>query len=368
MAESLLITFSVCHRSGACVAVEGLQLPVDGAGVTVLFGASGSGKTTVLRVMAGLLRPDTGVIRMGGETWLDSGAGVCRPTHERSIGFVPQDHALFPHLSVARNVAYGLEKLTGAEQHRRVEETLGWLGIGDLANRRPDEISGGQQQRVALARAVARRPKLLLLDEPLAALDAPTRRHLRGELHSLLVRTGIPSIVVTHEPAEALALADTLVLMHGGKILQSGLPHDVFNRPTSLEAAGILGVDAVVGGIVESCDGQVVGVRAAGLQLLAFSPEPLSPGTFVSVCIRAEDVMLARREAPACSARNRLAGSVVSVTGEGGLVRVGMECGFPLQAVLTRQSAEELDLHPGSPIEARIKVPNMHLIPRLEKG
>lgn len=284
------------------------------------------------------------------------------------MGFVPQDYALFPHLSVAENVAYGLGRLGRTEQGRRVGETLGWLGIGNLANRRPSEISGGQQQRVALARAVARRPGLLLLDEPLSALDAPTRRYLRGELHSLLIRSGIPSIVVTHDAAEALALADTLVLMHGGKVLQSGLPHDIFNRPASLEAAGILGVDAVVGGIVESCDGQLAGVRAAGLQLLAFSPDPLSPGTSVSVCIRAEDVMLTRQGAPACSARNRLSGSVVSVVGEGGFVRVGMDCGFPLQAVLTRQSAEELELHPGSPVEARIKVPNVHLIPRLEKS
>jgi molybdate transport system ATP-binding protein len=252
-----------------------------------------------------------------------------------------------------------------AERENRVRESLAWLGLEELAGRRPAEISGGQQQRAALARAVVRRPKLLLLDEPLAALDAPTRRQLRGELHALLSRAGIPAVVVTHDPAEALALADTLVLMHEGKILQSGAPYDIFHRPASIEAARILGVDSVVAGVVESCEDQLAGVRAAGAVLLAFSQDLLPSGTPVSVCIRAEDVVLTRPGAPSCSARNRLSGVVSDVVGEGGLVRVGIDCGFPLRAVLTRQSSEEMELRPGSLVEARIKAPNVHLIRRM---
>lgn len=362
MAKSLSIDFSVQYPGGPRVEISGLRLATEGCRVTVLFGASGSGKTTVLRVLAGLARPDSGRVTFQGTTWFDG--EVCLSPQERDIGFVSQDYALFPHLSISNNVAFGLGGLPKGERETRVREALAWLGLERLAERHPAEISGGQQQRVALARAVARRPRLLLLDEPLSALDEPTRRRLRGELHALLERTGIPSIVVTHDPAEALALADEIVLMHEGRILQAGKPSDVFNRPASIEAARILGVDTVVDGTVESQDGALVTVNAAGIRLTAVCHESLPAGCGAAVCIRAEDVMLAPTHAAAGSARNRLAGTVLGAVEEAGLVRVELDCGFPLRATLTRQSCEELEIRPGASIEAVIKAPNVHLIPR----
>jgi len=332
--------------------------------VTVLFGSSGSGKTTVLRVIAGLANPDSGQVTFHGSTWFEGNNGISIPPQERNIGFVSQDYSLFPHLTVSQNVAFGLAGLSRDEQDLRVRESLCWLGLEDLAERHPSEISGGQQQRVALARAVARRPGLFLLDEPLSALDAPTRRRLRGELHSVLVRTGIPALVVTHDPSEALALADEIVLMHDGRILQIGTPSEVFNRPASIEAAQILGVDTVIDATVESQDGALVCVRAGGILLAAVSNEPLPFGCAAVVCIRAEDVMLASPATVGGSARNRLAGIVLSSVEEAGLVRVELDCGFLLRATLTRQSCEELSIRPGMHVEAIIKAPNVHMIPR----
>jgi len=363
MAENLLIDFSLRYPDGPRVCVKGLRLAAEGSRVTVLFGASGSGKTTVLRVLAGLARPDRGHVMFRGETWFDG--EYCLPPQERNIGFVSQDYALFPHLSIFQNVAYGLGHLTRSERNARVGESLEWLGLSELAERRPADISSGQQQRVALARAVARRPRLLLLDEPFSALDAPTRRRLRGELHALLKRASIPGIVVTHDPAEALALADKIVLMHDGEVLQAGKPFDVFNRPASIEAAGILGVDTVVDGFVESQAGVLVTVKAGGVRLTAVCQELLPAGCAVAVCIRAEDVMLAPPRTVVGSARNRLAGTVVGIVEEAGLARIALDCGFPLRATLTRQSCEELEIRAGTRMEAIIKAPNVHLIPRI---
>lgn len=362
MAEALEIEFSLRYPDGPRVFVSDLRVPTAPGQVTVFFGESGSGKTTVLRVLAGLARPDSGCVKFRKATWFDD--RICLSPQQRNVGFVSQDYALFPHLSVAGNIAFGLGHLPKSERDARVQDALQWLGLQELGPRRPGEISGGQQQRVALARAVARRPQLLLLDEPLSALDSPTRLRLRAELHALLGRTGIPCIVVTHDPAETLALADEVVLMHKGSVLQKGPPSDVFNRPASIEAARILGVDTVVNGIVASQDGVLVHVDANGVSLTGVCEEPLTAGSTVTACVRAEDVMLAPSKTAAGSARNRLAASVVAVVDEAGLMRIELDCGFPLRAKLTRQSCGELDIRPGARIEAMIKAPNVHLIAR----
>jgi len=364
MAESLLINFSLNYPGGSSVRVDNLRLAAENAMVTVLFGASGSGKTTFLRVLAGLALPDSGSVSFRGTVWFDGEAGLCLPPQDRNIGFVSQDYALFPHLTVSQNVGYGLSELPRIERNGRVRESLNWLGLEELAERRPAEISGGQQQRAALARAVARRPGLLLLDEPLSALDAPTRRRLRGELHALIERTGIPCLVVTHDPPEALALADEIVLMHEGRILQAGTPSEVFNHPASIEAAQILGIDTMVDGTVTSRDGAIVTVNAAGIRLTAVCHDPISVGCSAAVCIRAEDVMLSLPGSVHGSARNRLPGTVLNAVEEAGLTRIEIDCGFLLRATLTRQSCEELGIRVGTKIEAIIKAPNVHIIPR----
>ena len=195
-----------------------LELPAEGASVTVLFGPSGAGKTTILRCVAGLERPDRGTIRFGDETWFDSARGIDLAPQERRAGLLFQDHALFPHLSVAANVAYGLGDLPAAERRRRVEETLALLRLDGLAERRPAQLSGGEKQRVSLGRVLAPRPRLLLLDEPLSALDAPTREALRGELRRLLSHVARPTLLVTHDRIEALALGDRIAVISDGRL------------------------------------------------------------------------------------------------------------------------------------------------------
>src|SRR5258705_2396736 len=210
--------------SGAVLNLADLQIPFAGSTslITAVFGPSGAGKTTLLRCLAGLEHPDSGSIQFGNETWLDHNQSVCLAPQQRNIGFLSQDYALFPHLTVEQNVAYGLRRSAPSERNSRVAELLGLLALSGFEHRYPRELSGGEQQRVALARSVAPRPRLLLLDEPLSALDAPTRTRLRGELRRLLLQLGIPALVVTHERLEALAIADHLVVLDAGTVLQNG--------------------------------------------------------------------------------------------------------------------------------------------------
>jgi molybdate transport system ATP-binding protein len=333
-----------------------------GGGITVLFGASGSGKTTILRCLAGLERPAEGFIYFDQEKWFDADADYFLPPRKRGVGFVPQDYALFPHLTVARNVSYGLQELPAAERAPRVAETLQWLGLADLENRRPRELSGGQQQRVALARAVVRRPKLLLLDEPLAALDTPTRLRLRGELRQQLRQLGIPTILVTHDRHEALALGDDVVMLHAGRNVQHGAIPDVFSRPANLAVAEITAVETIQPGkILEIKDGLAT-VTVGGARLRAMAGDLPANAHAVYVCIRAEDVVLMRMDSLPSSPRNRLAATVTAVTREGPLVLVNLDCGFPLTALLTRAACDELALHGGAHVVALIKAPQVHLI------
>lgn len=192
-------------------------------GVTALLGPSGAGKTLTLRAIAGLLRPDSGRITLNGRVLFDSLTHTNVPARERQVGYVFQHYALFPHLSVAENIAYGLHTRSRPERSDRVQEMLELVGLHELARRTPHELSGGQQQRVALARSLAPEPSLLLLDEPLAALDAPLRARLGAELRALHERTGIPMVLVTHDPDEAARLADTVLYVKGGRVTDAAV-------------------------------------------------------------------------------------------------------------------------------------------------
>ena len=343
--------------------MDDLRLDAGRFGVAVLFGASGSGKTTILKCLAGLERPDEGRIAFGDEPWSDADDGVFLKPQGRRIGYVPQDFALFPHLTVAANIAFGLHALAGAERKSRVSETMELLELAGLESRLPHELSGGQQQRVALARAVVTRPRLLLLDEPLSALDTPTRQRLRGELRALLARLQIPTLLVTHDRFEALAFGDEIIVIDQGRILQRGAVNDVFNRPASLAVAGIVGTETVLNGrILRQADG--LATVAVGDVPLTALVESLSPeAAEVHVCIRAEDVILVKDGGAQASARNRLAATVRALVAEGPLVRIELDCGFPLKALLTRQACEELAVQPGARLVAMIKAPHIHLIP-----
>lgn len=330
--------------------------------ITVLFGPSGCGKTTILRCLAGLERLESGAIRLGEATWFDGDQRVFRSPQQRDIGYLFQEYALFPHLTVVQNVAYGLGSSAALERRRRVGEMLDLFGLSELGERYPHQVSGGQQQRIALARVLARRPRLLLLDEPLSALDASLREELRGELRRLLGEFDIPVVMVTHERVEAIALADQVIVLDGGATCQSGTVHDVFTRPADLSVAQIVGVETVeLARVLEVREGLAT-VTVGPVELVALAPAGLSREAYV--CIRAEEVVLQRGQAGPSSPRNRLDARVSSIVPEGPLVRVGLDCGFSLTALVTRPASEELGLRVGETVTALLKAPAIHLIPR----
>jgi molybdate transport system ATP-binding protein len=357
------LTFDVVRRfpGGPTVAARA-GWPLGREPVTVLFGPSGSGKTTVLRALAGLDRPDAGAITFDGEAWFDAGRRIFVRPQARGVGLLFQDHALFPHLTVAGNVGYGLHRLPRAERAARVAAVAERFGLADLLPRRPGQLSGGQRQRVALARALAPQPRLLLLDEPLSALDAPSREALRGELRHLLEHAGVPAMVVTHDRLEALALGDRLVVLVDGTVRQVGPVHEVFSAPVDAEVARVVGTENVFPSrLVRRDDGLVV-VRAGEAELVAIDPGGVEDEAFA--CVRAEDVVLEPLEGHPSSAQNRLAGTVAARRDEGPLVRITVECGVRLVALVTRASAERLRLRPGERVSAVVKAPAVRIVPR----
>jgi molybdate transport system ATP-binding protein len=338
-----------------------LSIPLAESPVTVLFGPSGSGKTTLLRLLAGLERPDDGIVSLRDTTWCDTtgggticgnrGRAICLPPQQRRAGFLFQDYALFPHLTVAQNVAF-------AATPEGARELMESFGLAEFAERLPRSLSGGQQQRVALARALAAKPALLLLDEPLSALDAPSRMRMRHELRRTLLESGVPSIVVTHDRMEAVALGDWMAVMVDGRIRQAGPVQDVFRHPADPQVAESVGVENVLRAKIAARERGLLTLEVGGAHLQCVDSGEIGP---VFACIRAEDVAVTRELAQTSSARNRLAGRVRQVTLEGPLARVELDCGFPLVAVVTAQSAGELQLNPGDRVCAIVKATSVHV-------
>lgn len=227
----------VAKSYGRATALHRIEMDIARGEFLALLGPSGSGKTTLLRILAGLLDPDRGTLVLDGVDITKA------PAWERDIGLVFQNYALFPHMDMRRNVGFGLAMrgIRGTEAERRIDEALEIVSMGDFGARRPDELSGGQQQRIAIARAIAIKPRLLLLDEPLSNLDAVLRQSVRVELRELHERTGLTTIMVTHDQVEALTLADRVALMEQGEVLQVDDPEALYNRPASAFAAAFLG-------------------------------------------------------------------------------------------------------------------------------
>jgi len=349
MAGELICRCCKRFASGFTIDADWL-LPVGSAPVTVLFGPSGAGKTTLLRLIAGLERPDSGSIVFRGEEWL--GARSLEP-QQRRAGFLFQEYALFPHLTAEANVGFG------ARAPARAERLIQAFELDKLRAHFPRQLSGGQQQRVALARALAADPALLLLDEPLSALDAASRMRTRQDLRRMLLESHVPSIVVTHDRAEAIALGDWIAVMIDGAIRQTGPVRDVFRRPVDPRVAESLGVENIL-------PAEIV-ARHAGLLTVAVGQcrlECVDGGESGAVlaCIRAEDVAVTREGRLDSSARNHVAGMVREASIEGPLARIEIDCGFPLMAVITAQSAAELDLKVGEQVFAVVKATNVHLV------
>ena len=239
---------------GPRVVLDGLDLAVPAGTMTAVLGPSGCGKTTLLRILAGFENPDAGTVRIGDRTVVGS-ARESVPAHRRRIGLMPQEGALFPHLDVAGNIAFGLARARRSEAAAVARHWLEIVGLDGMAGARPHELSGGQQQRVALARALAAEPRVVLLDEPFAALDAALRGRVREDIATILRAAGTTAVLVTHDQAEALSLADSVALLIDGTIAQHGTPAELYSRPANLAAARFVGATVELAG--EARDGVV---------------------------------------------------------------------------------------------------------------
>lgn len=350
--------------TGRAIAAS-FDVALAGGSVLVLFGPSGAGKTTVLRILAGLERPDAGVVRFGDRVWVDTRAGMFVPPQARRIGYVLQQPALFPHLTVRANVAFGVSVGSAAERARRADRLLTRLGVAALADRHPRALSGGEAQRAALARALAPSPDLLLLDEPFAAVDAPGRARMRADLRALLKDSRLPAVLVTHDRTEALALGDHIAVLVDGRVRQVGPVADILSRPRDLDVARAVGVETVLAASVAAADRGLLTLRIGSAALRAAgADDDIEAGRDVFACIRAEDVVLEQHAAAGTSARNHLPGRIVAIEPEGALERVTLDCGFPLVALITRQSREDLRLAEGSQVAAAIKATSIHIVAR----
>lgn len=356
---------SFVKRYSSDVAVHGaISQRIDRFGVTALFGPSGCGKTTILRCLAGLERPEQGRIDFAETVWFDASSRRFLPPQRRGVGMLFQDYALFPHMRVLENVAYGLGGASKSRRRQRAAELLERLGLGGMEDRLPHQLSGGQQQRVALARAVATQPRLLLLDEPLSALDASTRSAVRRELRSVLEQLGIPVILVTHDMLEAAALADEVIVLDEGRVLQHGPIDTVFTQPRDRRVAEIVGVESLLAGRVVAINEGVADVEINGVRLHASAGEAqIGP---VYACIRAEQVVLKTMRDAQTSARNQFRAAIRAILPEGPLLRVELDAGFPLVALVTQPAREQLNLREGQIVYALVKAAAIHLLPRRE--
>jgi putrescine transport system ATP-binding protein len=281
---SVIDVADVSKSFGGVVAVDGVSLSVRPNEFLALLGASGCGKTTLLRLIAGLDAPDAGRIIIAGEDMTQT------PPFRRPVNLMFQSYALFPHMSVAENVAFGLKQdgLGGDELAARVNEALTMVEMAELARRRPDQLSGGQKQRVALARCIAKRPKALLLDEPMAALDRALRERTRLELKALRERLGIAFVIVTHDQEDAMTMADRVAVMDRGRVVQIGAPRELYDRPATKLVASFFGESNIWDGVV-SGDGQNIDCAALGLSLR--SAGRVSARN-VAVSVRPERIMI----------------------------------------------------------------------------
>jgi molybdate transport system ATP-binding protein len=326
-----------------------VELSVERGEVVALVGPSGAGKTTVLRVIAGLVRPERGTVTVDDRTWLDTSRGIDLPPERRRVGYLFQEYALFPHLDVARNVAFG------ANGRRSVDDLLERFGIGHLARARPTELSGGERQRVALARAIARDPDVLLLDEPLSALDAHTKAAVRLELHELLQDVGLPTLLVTHDFEDAAALAGRVSVIVDGRILQTGTATELVAAPADAFVASFTGATLLAGTAIGTRDGLTEVALDGGLT--AWTTD--AGGGRVGLAVYPWEVSLAR-EAPDDSSVNHVQAPIASLVPLGNRVRVRVG---PLVAEITALSAERLELRVGEVVVASFKATAARLMP-----
>jgi molybdate transport system ATP-binding protein len=334
-----------------------LELP---PGCLALAGPSGAGKTTLLRMIAGLVRPREGRVAIGGEVWTDTSAQVFVPPERRRCGYLFQDYALFPHLSAWRNVAYALPELPRGRRRAHAESLLERFGVAHLAESRPAELSGGERQRVALARTLARAPKVLLLDEPLSALDTRTRAAAGRELGATLHEAGVPALLVTHDFFEASLLGDEVAILDRGRLVQRGRPRELASRPASAFVADFLGA-SVLEGTARPADGGLSLVELDGGGTVASTD--VVRGRAAASVFPWEVTLEPPGTSAHGSAQNRLGGTVLSITPVGNRFRIALALPQPLGAEVTEAALERLPIRVGDRVDACWKATATRLAP-----
>ena len=331
----------VTKRFGETPALEDVSLRIEEGELFALLGPSGSGKTTLLRAIAGFVDPQIGTIRIDGDAMHDL------PVHRRDIGMVFQHYALFPHMSVFDNVAFGLSvrHVARSETAERVRAMLALVQLDGFEERRPGQLSGGQQQRVALARALITRPRVLLLDEPLGALDKRLRRQMQIELRQIQREVGITTVFVTHDQEEALTLSDRIAILDAGRIVQSGPPQAVYERPRTVFAADFLGDANFFTGRPQG-GGRMLG--PGGKELLC-AEIPGDARAEVTLAVRPEKLRIARTGEPASGDANHLAGTVTGVLYAGSTVTYRVACG-DVEVTVLEQNREAAPIAQGEAV------------------
>jgi len=333
--------------------LDGATLQIDEGEYFIILGPTGAGKTILIETIAGIYRPDSGRVFLNGTDVTDI------LPKDRQISMVYQDYMLFPHLTVAGNIGFGLrqKKIAKSEIIAKTDEIAELLGVSHLLNRYPGTLSGGEKQRIAIARAVVTEPEVLLLDEPLSALDSRTTERLQGELARIHEITGTTTIHVTHSFGEAFALGDRIAVMCGGRIIQVGAPDDVFRRPNSEFIADFVGVENLFRGkSVVHDDISLVHVDGDGIRMVSST---VKSGD-VSVSIRPEDILISKKEIET-SARNSFCGEIAEVKNMGAIVRVVVDVGLPFVVALTKQSYEDMELLCGVRVWIVFKASAVHL-------
>ena len=343
-----------------------LDVAIDAPpGITILFGASGSGKSTLLRSVAGLVTPQAGRITIGDQTLFDSTAGINLPPHRRGVAIVFQQLALFPHLTVQGNIAFGLPGQPGVERREKVRAIAQRFHVDTLLERRPREISGGERQRVALARALVTNPRLLLLDEPLSALDHAAQSRIIDDLREWNAANGIPVLYVTHAHREVFALGERVVAFDHGRVVATGTPHEVVDLPAHETIAQLAGFENLFTAAVVARRpaGGVMQCRLGNTTTELEVPMGMADvGASVRIAIRAGDILLATQEPRGLSARNVLRGSLASLSHQGTTVVATVDAGERFVVHLTPGAVDSLGLFPDMPVWLVVKTHSCRIV------
>jgi molybdate transport system ATP-binding protein len=334
-------------------------------GFTMILGPSGAGTTPLLNCIAGFIAPDAGRIALGARALFDSEEHIDTPPAARRLGYVFQNLALFPHLTATQNVQYGLVALPGGERRERAAAMLATMRIAHLAGRKPGEISGGERQRVALARSLVTNPDALMLDEPLAALDAATKSKILDDLRAWNAAREIPILYVTHSPDEAFALGERVVVLEAGRILAQGMPQYVLTTPRHETIAQVVGFENVFDATVKSIavtHGTMLCQLDGGAAEIEVPLGHAQPGDRMRVAIRAGDIIVAAEPPHGLSARNTLHGTIVSIRREGVRVVVLIDAGASFEAHLTPGAIDSLQLEAGKEVWLVIKTYSCNLV------